>query len=256
MALQDKVALITGGAKGIGLATAEIFLREGARVIILDTDTDAGGKAKQRLGDRMAFYPADVSRTAEVQSAIEAGVSHFGRLDFLVNNAGIIRYANAVTCTDAQWDLIMNINVKAAFLCAKFAIPHMQKQSDGVIINVASAQSFISSSNMMDYTTSKSALLGFTRSLAIDFGPAIRAVAICPGTVDTPLARDAWNNAKDPEAVHQESIDMHILKRIGRPEEIGEMIVFLCGDKCTFMTGQAIRLDGGLGISVPGSVED
>lgn len=256
MTLQNKVALITGGAKGIGLATAEIFIREGAKVIVLDKDATAGAKAKEQLGENYFFSESDVTISDKVKEAIEEGVAHFGQLDFLINNAGIIRYANAVTCTEEDWDQIMNINLKAAFLCAKYAIPLMQKTGNGVIINVASAQSFISSSNMMHYTTSKSALLGFTRSLAIDFGPEIRSVAICPGTVDTPLARAAWSTAKDPEAVHQDSIDMHILKRIGKPEEIGEMIVFLCSDKCTFITGQAIRIDGGLGISVPGSVEE
>lgn len=257
MELNNKVAVITGGAKGIGLATTEIFIREGARVILLDVDEEAGSLAASRFGDRVAFFGVDVTQSSQVKDRIDSGVSRFGRLDFLVNNAGVIYYANAVTCPEDEWDRVMNVNVKAAFLCAKVAIPHMQRHHDGgVIVNVASAQSFISSANMVHYTTSKSALLGFTRSLAIDFGPSIRAVAVCPGTVDTPLARNAWKNSRNPEAVHQESMDMHILKRIGTPSEIGEMIAFLCSDKCTFITGQAIRLDGGLGISVPGSVNE
>jgi NAD(P)-dependent dehydrogenase (short-subunit alcohol dehydrogenase family) len=99
-------------------------------------------------------------------------------------------------------------------------------------------------------------LLGLTRSLAIDFAPSIRAIAVCPGTIDTPMARNAWATADDPEAVLQDSINMHVLKRIGRPEEVGELIVFLCSDKATFITGQYIRIDGGLGINVPGSVDD
>jgi NAD(P)-dependent dehydrogenase (short-subunit alcohol dehydrogenase family) len=256
MSLKDRVALITGGAKGIGLATAEIFLREGAKVVIADRDASAGQQAGARLGRDCAFIRTDVAKEDEVKRLVEGATALFGRIDFLVNSAGIIKYATAVTCTSQDWDEVLDVNLKSYFLCSKYAIPVMQKSDGGVIINVASAQAHISSSNMVHYTTSKSALLGLTRSLAIDFAPAIRAIAVCPGTVDTPMARNAWATSGDPEAVLQESIDMHILKRIGKPEEVGELIVFLCSDKATFITGQYIRIDGGLGINVPGSVDD
>ena len=264
MQKNPKVAFITGGAKGIGRATAAIFVREGVNVIIVDLDEGAGRELAQELhshrtGGGAAFRPAlflkaDITKASDIQQAIATGVAHFGRLDYLVNNAGIIRYATATTCTENDWDQVMDTNLKAAFLCAKYAIPVMQQAGGGVIINVASAQSFISSANMVHYTTAKTALLGLTRSLAIDFAPHIRAIAVCPGTVDTPMARNAWATAPDPEAVHQESIDMHPLQRIAKPEEVGELIVFLCGNKAAFITGQAIRIDGGLGIAVPGSV--
>lgn len=255
MIFENKVALVTGGAKGIGLATAETFIREGAQVIIADRDHDAGREAMKKLGKGSLFLQADVSRSSEVQQMIELGLKHFGNIDFLINNAAIIKYATAETCTEEDWDEVLNINLKAAFLCAKYAVPAM-KRNGGVIINVASAQSFISSSNMVHYTTAKSALLGLTRSLAIDFAPGIRAIAVCPGTIDTPMARNAWASSADPESVHRDSIDMHILKRIGTPGEVAELIVFLCSDKSPFITGQAIRIDGGLGIDVPGSVND
>ncbi len=250
---ERKVALITGGAKGIGRATAEIFVREGVDVILVDTDEKAGRDVQQQLHPNALFLKADVTDAGAVQQVVDTGVAHFGRLDYVVNNAGIIRYATATTCTEDEWDQVMNTNLKAAFLCAKYAIPFMEQ---GVIINVASAQSFISSANMVHYTTAKTALLGLTRSLAIDFAPHIRTIAVCPGTVDTPMARNAWATADDPEAVHQESIGMHPLQRIARPQEVGELIVFLCGDKAAFITGQAIRIDGGLGIAVPGSVKE
>lgn len=251
--MKPKVALITGGAKGIGRATAEIFVREGSQVILVDTDEEAGYAVQKRLNRNALFLKADVSDASAVRQAVETGAAHFGGLDYLVNNAGIIRYATATTCAEDDWDRVMNTNLKSAFLCAKYAIPFMQ-QRGGVIINVASAQSFISSANMVHYTTAKTALLGLTRSLAIDYAPHIRTVAVCPGTVDTPMARNAWATADDPEGVHQESIDMHVLQRIGTPQEVGELIVFLCSDKAAFITGQAIRIDGGLGIAVPGSV--
>ncbi len=256
MITKDKVAFITGGAKGIGRATAEIFAREGAKVVILDLDAEAGCALQRQLGEQALFMQTDVTKAEATKQAISAGMAHFGRLDYLINNAGIIHYASATTCTEEDWDRVMNVNLKSAFLCAKYAIPLMQQHGGGVIINVASAQSFISSSNMVHYTTSKTALLGLTRSLAIDFAPHIRTIAVCPGTVDTPMARNAWATASEPEAIHRKSIQMHPLGRIAQPEEIGELIVFLCSNKAAFITGQAIRIDGGLGIAVPGSVNE
>jgi NAD(P)-dependent dehydrogenase (short-subunit alcohol dehydrogenase family) len=255
MTLQNKVALITGGGKGIGFATAKIFIREGAKVIIADRDKNAGEVAASELGPQIVFVQTDVSKSSEVKQLVNKSVQHFGKIDFLVNNAAIIKYATAESCSEEEWDDVMSVNLKAAFLCSKYTIPVM-KANGGVIINVASAQSYISSSNMVHYTTAKTALLGLTRSIAIDFAPRIRAIAVCPGTVDTPMARDAWATAPDPEAVHQDSIEMHLLKRIANPQEVGELIVFLCSDKATFITGQSIRIDGGLGIAVPGSVSN
>lgn len=254
MQMDRKVALVTGGAKGIGRATAEIFVREGIEVVIVDTDESAGLALQTQLSPHALFIRADVTEEGGVKQFFQTVTDAFGRLDYLINNAGIVRYATATTCTADEWDTVMNTNLKSAFLCAKYAIPLMQRGGGGVIINVASAQSFISSANMVHYTTAKTALLGLTRSLAIDFAPHIRTIAVCPGTVDTPMARNAWATADNPEAIHQESIMMHPLQRIAKPEEVGELIVFLCGDKAAFITGQAIRIDGGLGIAVPGSV--
>jgi NAD(P)-dependent dehydrogenase (short-subunit alcohol dehydrogenase family) len=255
MTLQNKVALISGGGKGIGLATAKIFIREGAKVIVADRDINAGEAAARELGSQSVFIQTDVSRSSEVKLLVDKSIQLFGQIDFLINNAAIIKYATAESCSEQEWDEVMGVNLKAAFLCSKHVIPVM-KMNGGVIINVASAQSYISSSNMVHYTTAKTALLGLTRSIAIDFAPRIRAIAVCPGTVDTPMARDAWATAPDPEAVHRDSIDMHLLKRIATPQEVGELIAFLCSDKATFITGQSIRIDGGLGIAVPGSVSE
>ncbi len=250
---EGEVAIVTGGAKGIGLSATEIFLREGARVAIFDLDEEAGAAAAGKYRKSCSFYPVDVSQSGAVEEAVSQVVSHFGRLDYLVNNVGILHYANAMTCTEEDWDRIMNVNLKSYFLCAKYALPHLIQREAAVIINVASAQSFVSSGNMVHYTTAKSALLGFTRSLAIDFGPKVRALAVCPGTVDTPMAWKAWTEAGDAEGLYQESARMHVLQRIAKAEEVGELIVYLCSGRSAFMTGQAIRIDGGLGISVAGS---
>ncbi|QLE02206.1 glucose 1-dehydrogenase [Galbibacter sp. BG1] len=254
--LKNKTVVITGGAKGIGLSTAEVFIREKASVIILDIDEEAGIKAEDKLGSNALFVKTDVTNSEAIKLALNKGLEKFGNIHHLVNNAGIIHYANAVTCMEEDWDRVMNINLKSYYLMAKYTVPIMKKNTGGVIINVGSAQSFISSANMVHYTTAKSAVLGLTRALAIDFAPEIRCLSICPGTVDTPMARNAWAEASNPEQIHQDSIDMHVLKRIAKSEEIAEMIVFATSNRCAFMTGQHIRVDGGLGIQIPGSVEE
>lgn len=257
MEFKGKIAFITGGANGIGLETAQQFVQGGAKVCLVDIDEQKGNEAQARIGSKSSlFIKSDVTDSFQIKKAVDACVEKFGAINFLINNAGIIRYNNAMTCPEAEWDLVMNVNLKSYFLAAKYTLPHIKKNVGGVIVNVASAQSFISSANMVHYTTAKTALLGFTRSLAIDFAPDVRAVAVCPGTVDTPMARNAWASADDPEKVHQESKQMHLLNRIAQPCEIAGLITYLCSSKSAFITGQAFRIDGGLGISVPGSVEE
>jgi NAD(P)-dependent dehydrogenase (short-subunit alcohol dehydrogenase family) len=257
MEFKEKVAFITGGANGIGLETAKQFIQEGGKVCLLDIDEERGNEAQEKFGRESAlFIAADVTDSTQLQKAVDACVEKFGAIHFLINNAGIIRYNDAVTCPEEEWDLVMNVNLKSYFLAAKYALPHIIKNAGGVVVNVASAQSFISSANMVHYTTAKTALLGFTRSLAIDFAPVVRSVAVCPGTVDTPMARNAWATSDDPEKVHLESKQMHLLNRIAQPGEIASLILYLCSEKSAFITGQAFRIDSGLGISVPGSIKN
>ena len=255
MYFQNKTVLITGGAKGIGGACSRVFYRENANVVILDTDP-LGEKLAADLGERALFVQCDVSKEAAVRQAMEQTVETYGRLDVLVNNAGIQRYSTVTETSEEEWDLVMNVNLKSAFLCAKHAIPLMQKQGKGVVINVSSVQAFISQQTVAPYVTSKTAMLGLTRSIAVDYGPQIRCVAVCPGTIDTPMLRDAFNLSPDPEAVYQECVDMHLVKRIGTPEEVAELILFLAGEHGGFFTGQAVRIDGGLGITIAGSKKE
>ena len=255
MFFKDKTVVVTGGAKGIGAACCRAFYRENARVVILDTDP-AGQILADELGDRALFIQCDVSKEAAVQAACTQAVATFGGIDVLVNNAGIQRYSTVTETSEEEWDLVMNVNLKSAFLCAKHAIPHMQARGQGVVINVSSVQAFISQKTVAPYVTSKTALLGLTRSIAVDYGPQIRCVAICPGTIDTPMLRDAIQLSPDPEAVYQECIDMHLVKKIGTPEEVAELILFVSGENGGFFTGQAIRIDGGLGITIAGSKKD
>ncbi len=249
MNYQNKTVVITGGAKGIGAATAQLFFDAGANVAVLDVATDTSNINNERW----MFLHCDVSNETAVQSAFESINQNFESVDFLVNNAGIQRYGTVTETPTDEWDLVMNINLKSFYLCAKYTIPLMQK---GAIINIASVQAFLSQQKVAAYTTAKSAILGLTRSIAVDYAPYIRCVTVCPGTIDTPMLRDSIALSPDPDEVMQECIDMHLTKRIGTPEEIASLILFLCDDKASFITGQAIRIDGGLGITIAGSKKD
>jgi NAD(P)-dependent dehydrogenase (short-subunit alcohol dehydrogenase family) len=255
MRFTDQTAAVTGAAKGIGAATASLFAREGARVALLDTDP-AGAETAERLGTSTRFVQCDVSDAGSVASAFDAVREAFGGVDLLVNNAGIQRYGTVIDTTEALWDEVMGVNLKSAFLCAQKAIPSMIERGAGVVVNVASVQAFISQSNAAAYTTSKTALLGLTRSIAVDYAPAVRCVAVCPGTVDTPMLRWAIQQSPDPDEVLREVHDMHPVKRIASPEEVAELIGYLCSDQAGFITGQAFRIDGGLGLSIGGSKRD
>jgi NAD(P)-dependent dehydrogenase (short-subunit alcohol dehydrogenase family) len=255
MSFNNKTAIITGGAKGIGGACSRAFYRENAYVVILDIDP-LGQHVADELGDRALFIQCDVAKEVQVKQAMAQAAEKFGGIDILVSNAGIQRYSTVTETSEEEWDLVMNVNLKSAFLCAKHAIPLMQQRGHGVVINVSSVQAFISQKTVAPYVTSKTAMLGLTRSIAVDYGPQIRCVAVCPGTIDTPMLRDSFQLSPDPEAVYQECMDMHLVKRIGTPEEVAELILFIAGEHGGFFTGQAIRIDGGLGITIAGSKKE
>ncbi len=256
MSFKDKTIVVTGGAKGIGAGCVEVFHREKAQIVILDLDEKAGEDLRHKLGERAKFIQCDVSKEQEVKLAIEQTVDEFGRLDVLVNNAGILQYSSVTETSAENWDSIMDVNVKGAFLCAKYAIPVMLKNDSGVVINMSSVQAYVTQEKVAAYVTSKSALIGLTQSIAVDYAPEIRSVAICPGGIDTPLNREAFQQSADPEKARQETIDIHLVGRMGTTEEIGEFVAFVAGEKGSFITGQALRIDGGVGLKVAGSVND
>ena len=245
----NKHIIVTGGAKGIGEACVDVMHHEGGKVSVFDLDDSLQKKHRADV----AFYKTDVSKEAQVQNSISQAITKFGDIDVLINNAGIVRYATVTEATEEEWDLILNVNLKSSFLCSKHAIPSMLKKGKGVVVNVSSVQAFISQQKVAAYTTSKTALLGLTRSIAVDYSPHIRCVAVCPGTVDTPMLHDAIKVSPNPAEVYQECIDMHLVKKLATAHEIAEFIAYLASDKASFITGQAYRIDGGLGIFLAGS---
>jgi len=239
------IAVVTGGVTGIGKATVDAFEARGILSYILsvgDLPDDS---------DFRKFVHCDVAESGQVMEAFRRIEAESGQINYLVNNAGVLSYGTVLDVDEEEWDRVLGVNVKGSFLCAKHAIPLMSEGS--VIVNVASVQSYVAQPLVAAYCTSKAAVLGLTRSIAIDFGPNIRCVAVCPGTVDTPMLHDALVQASDPAAMMAELDAAHLTGRVGKPAEIGELISFLCSDKCAFITGQAIRVDGGLGVNMGGS---
>jgi NAD(P)-dependent dehydrogenase (short-subunit alcohol dehydrogenase family) len=252
MSFDDKVAVVTGAAKGIGRSVAEAFFREGASVALLDIDA-AGAAIAEVFGDRGLFVECDVASGEAVEAAFAAIIQRFGGVDLLVNNAGIQPYGSITETTEDEWNRTLGVNLTSAYLCARQAIPSMLERGGGVVINMASVQSFLSQSRVAAYTTTKTALLGLTRSIAVDYAPKVRCVAVCPGTVDTPLLQWGIRQSPNPEEVLQECNRMHLTGRVAKPEEIADLVLYLCSDKAAFITGQPVRIDGGLGVTIPGS---
>lgn len=242
----SKIAVITGGESGIGFSTAKLLTEQNYKVTVLGLN-----EPPQLKQNNIAFIKCDVSNSGNVEQAINQVVEQFGNIDCLINNAGVLSYGTATTLNENEWDHVMAVNVKGPFLCAKYTIPYMN--DNAVIVNVASVQSFVAQPYVVAYATSKAAILGLTRSIAIDYSPKVRCVAVCPGTIDTPMLRGAMAQAADPDAMLQELNESHLTGRIGQPEEVAELIAFLCSGKCGFINGQAIRVDGGLGVNIGGS---
>ena len=249
MRFDGKTIVVTGGALGIGRAAVEIFAERGASVLIIDWDGDAGSDLETSIdgnGGKAIFRKADVSKFDAVKSAVEDAFGEFGSIDSLVVSAGIQRYGTALTTDDAQWDEVIDVNLKGAWNAARATLPYIQKQG-GSIVNVSSVQALASQQNVMAYTVSKHGLLGLTRSMAMDFAKEnIRVNAVCPGTVDTPMLKWAASLDPNPQSVYDACNAMHPLGRIAQPREIGEVVAFLAHENSSFVTGSVWTADGGL----------
>lgn len=254
--MEGKIAIVTGGATGIGTATAQKLCELGASVAILDRNVQAGEetvRALQKAGGKASFHPCDVAVESEVAAAVKAVVKQYGGLHVLVSNAGIQTYGDVVTTSPDVWDRTFNVHVKGCFFATKFAVPAMITSGGGAIVIVASVQSFTAVNNSAAYVAAKHALLGITRSIALDFaGKNIRANCICPGAIDTPMLRATAEMTGSPEKLIQTVGKMHALGRIGRPDEVANAIVFLASDAASFITGTSLVVDGGLTVPTGG----
>lgn len=254
--LTGKVALVTGAGKGIGEATAFAMAHHGASVAVADIDEEAAHAVARRIeqaGGKAVSIAADVS-TADGAAHIARTVrEELGSLHILHNNAGIQRYGTVVTTDEPGWDEVINVNLKSVYLVSHACVPLIQEAGGGSIINTSSVQAFASQASVAAYTVSKHGILGLTRSMAVDLAPTIRVNCICPGSVDTPMLRDALADVPDPESTWRAVRNMHLLRRVARPEEVASVVVFLASTAASFITGAAIPVDGGLLIPIGGS---
>jgi NAD(P)-dependent dehydrogenase (short-subunit alcohol dehydrogenase family) len=247
--LRGKVALITGGASGIGRETALLFGREGAAVSVADVN-NVGGQAVVRMleeaGAQARYVHCDVTQVVDCQHAVQQTVTELGGLDILFNNAGLIRRSTVLETTEEQWDEVMAVNVKSIFLLSKAVIPIMAQAGGGAIINTASGWGLVGGHRAASYCASKGAVVNLTRAMALDHGAQnIRINCVCPGDTDTPLLRGEAQQLGESDERFLAEAAQRPLQRVGRPEEIAQAVLYLASDASSFVTGTALVVDGG-----------
>ncbi len=249
MRIAKKVAIITGAAGGMGQAAAELFAQEGASVVVTDVNVVAGEetvKSIRNAGGKALFVKANVANEDEVKAMVETAIGTFGRVDILYNNAGIMPTddGSVTDISEAVWDRVLDVNLKSAFLCSKYVVPHMVKQGQGSIVNIASFVAFMGCTVPQDaYTTSKGGLLALTKSLAVQYGRHnIRCNAICPGPIETPLLRALWTD----EDARNTRLHRIPLGRFGEARDIIYMALYLASDESAWTTGAWLMVDGGI----------
>lgn len=249
--LQGRVALISGGAQGIGREIAALFQREGARVFILDCEVNTGTKTAEELTSQdpsrpVRYLPADLCDPAQIQHAVNAMRKFQDRLDILVNNAGVELDKSIEDLTIEEWDLIMNVNLRGAFLLTKELLPLFPK-SGGTIVNISSIHATHAFPDSIPYACSKAAMVALTRNLALDLAPRrIRVNCICPGYIDTRLWDHYVQNSDNPEELARQTAALHPIGRRGVPNDVGEAALFLASESSAFITGADLVVDGGL----------
>lgn len=248
MKLQDRVAIVTGAAMGIGLGIAKALVDEGAKVLMADLNEvgrDAADAIRADGGD-VAFALCDVTKEEDIVATVDAAMARWGHIDILVNNAGVGVYKTALEASAADFDLAIATNLRSAFLFSKYCIPHMINQQKGVIINISSVHSFAAVNGVLPYGASKGGLTQMTRNLAIDHGPTIRVNSIAPGWILTPNVQRIFDSYDDPAAQQRLVESRQVMKRIGMPEDVARAVVFLASDDASFVTGTQLYVDGGM----------
>jgi NAD(P)-dependent dehydrogenase (short-subunit alcohol dehydrogenase family) len=247
---KNKTAIVTGGGQGIGKAIVQALSHHEANVVIAEKDEEAGkeviewlvGKGSRR--ESLHFVPCDVASEEDVKRLIEETLQQFGRMDILVNNAGLSNFKPFLALSVAEWDEVLNVNLRGAFLCARYAAPHLKEHRKGNIINIASTRALMSEPDSEAYAASKGGLVALTHALAMSLGPDVRVNAISPGWIEV---RDWKKNSQRQKVQHSAQENrIHPVGRVGEPEDIGRAVVYLCSGEAGFITGQNLVIDGGM----------
>jgi NAD(P)-dependent dehydrogenase (short-subunit alcohol dehydrogenase family) len=260
--LDGKVAIVAGGSLGIGRGASVRLARGGANVVVGARRQEAIDDVVVQIrseGGEAVGLAGDLSKSSAVKALIAAAVEHFGGVDIVVNSQGIQRYGTVEETTEELWDEVIAVNLTSMFLTAKYAIPELRKRGGGSIVNVSSVQGLATQTQVAAYSTSKSGIIGLTRTIAVDYAREnIRANSVLPASVDTPMLRHSADLFKGEQAMSEVLDDwgkMHPVGRIGTPEEIAELIAFLASPRSSFITGAEFKIDGGmmaaLGVSLP-----
>ncbi len=247
MKLKNKTAIITGGASGIGKATALLFAKEGANVVIADIDERNGKNVEveaNKIKSNLEFVKCDVTKINDVRNLVSKAIKRHGKIDIIFNNAGIYQENKFLhELPEDIWDMTINTNLKSIFLCSKYVIPHMIKNKYGVIINNASELGIVVEPESPAYCASKAAVIHLTKVMALEYADHnIRVNCVCPGPIDTPLLRRSFRTEKD---VRNYMKNHTLFRRLGRPEEVANVVLFLASDDTSYITGAAYSIDGG-----------
>jgi NAD(P)-dependent dehydrogenase (short-subunit alcohol dehydrogenase family) len=249
--LSGRVAVVTGGARGIGRSTALALARDGASVVILDRLASAAEAVVAEIVDRGGAglaCEADVSSEAAVNAAVGSAVEAFGRIDILFANAAVVSFGPILEVAPEAWDRQLGVNLRGVYLCVRACLPEMIKGGGGVVVATSSDCAVRTCANLASYVTAKHGVIGLIRSVAVDYGAeGIRANVVVPGVTETPGYYD-WNSqgSRTPEEQHRRAVEISPLGRVGQPEDLAEVVAFVCSDRASFVTGATIMVDGGM----------